>query len=144
MQQRATNELRLVKTFIDPLLSNFLLIVNEDDPDLAAIREAYLPETILAYISALHFAGTSYARDNLLESMELASVIAARGSDVAAAFQQSGRMRELLEAFASCSKALAIWATDSRKGSHQTTSKKLRTLGWSRELWSVQLEEEQP
>ena len=97
-----------------------------------------MPETILAYISALHFAGTTYARDNLLESMELSSVIAARGSDIATEFQRCGRMRELVEAFASCSKALAIWASDSRKSSHQATSKKLRSLGWSRALWSVQ------
>lgn len=38
------------------------------------IRAAYLPETILAYISALHFAGTGLSRDNLLECMELAAL----------------------------------------------------------------------
>ncbi len=75
------------------------------------------------------------SRDYLLECMELAAVIADKDSDVASEFIKCGRMKELLEAFASCSKALAIW-TSEKKGS-QTNSKKLKEKGWSRELWSV-------
>jgi nuclear pore complex protein Nup107 len=73
----------------------------------------------------------------LLECMELAAVIAEKGSDVAHEFLKSGRMKELVEAFASCSKALAIWTSDTKKGSKTTDSKKMRELGWSRELWSI-------
>jgi nuclear pore complex protein Nup107 len=106
------------------------------DRDFHLLRGAYIPETVLAYISSLHFAGTSMARDNLLECMDLAAVIAEKNSDIAHEFMKSGRMKELVEAFASCSKALAIWTSDNKKGS-QTSSKKIRELGWSRELWSV-------
>lgn len=106
------------------------------DEDFQALREAYIPETVLAYISSLHFAGTSLSRDSLLECMDLAAVIAEKNSDVAHEFLRSGRMKELVEAFASCSKALAIWTSDNKKGS-QTSSKKMRELGWSRELWSI-------
>jgi nuclear pore complex protein Nup107 len=98
------------------------------DNDLRELREAYIPETVLAYISSLHFAGTSLSRDHLLECMELAAVIAEKGSDVAQEFMRSNRMKELVEAFASCSKALAIWTSD-KKGS-QTNSKKIREMGW--------------
>ncbi|KAJ4295819.1 Nucleoporin nup84 [Collariella sp. IMI 366227] len=105
------------------------------DSDFQKLREAYIPETVLAYISCLHFAGTSLSRDNLLECMELAAVIAEKGSDVAQEFLRCGRMKELVEAFASASKALAICTSD-RKGS-QANSKKVREMGWSRELWSI-------
>lgn len=99
-----------------------------DDKVFRELREAYIPETVLAYISCLHFAGTSLSRDNLLECMELAAVIAEKGSDVAQEFMKCNRMKELVEAFASCSKALAIWTSD-KKGS-QTNSKKIREMGW--------------
>ncbi|KAK3945262.1 nuclear pore protein 84/107 [Diplogelasinospora grovesii] len=128
-------EVRVVKRCMQPVLKNWLLVVNEVDHDFQELRQAYIPETVLAFISCLHFAGTSLARDNLLECMELAAVIAEKGSDVAQEFVKCGRMKELVEAFASCSKALAIWTSD-KKGL-QTSSKKMREMGWSRELWSV-------
>jgi nuclear pore complex protein Nup107 len=131
---------------MQPVLKNWLLVSNEGrrtvilvavkgangatavDKDFRDLREAYIPETVLAYVSCLHFAGTSLSRDNLLECMDLAAVIAEKGSDVAKEFMKSNRMKELVEAFASCSKALAIWTSD-KKGS-QTNSKKIRELGW--------------
>ena len=60
--------------------------------------------------------------------MDLAGLIAEKGSDVAHEFMKSGRMKELLEAFAACGKALAIWTSD--KKASQTNSKKIRELGW--------------
>ena len=132
---------------MQPVLKNWLLVstqrrcsrhsptrspkadkVASADKDFQDLREAYIPETVITYISCLHFAGTSLSRDNLLECMELAAVIAEKGSDVAKEFMKCGRMKELVEAFASCSKALAIWTSD-KKGS-QTNSKKIRELGW--------------
>ena len=91
---------------------------------------------MLAYISCLHFAGTSLSRDHLLECMELSAVVAEKNSDVCHEFQKAGRLKELFESFTSCSKALAIWNSDAKK-SHHTNSKKMRELGWSRELWSI-------
>ncbi|KAL2158572.1 hypothetical protein VTH06DRAFT_4339 [Thermothelomyces fergusii] len=135
MWQHTSQEVRSAKACMQPVLKNWLLVSNEVDKDFQELREAYIPETVLAYISCLHFAGTSLSRDNLLECMELAALIAEKDSDVAKEFLRCGRMKELVEAFASCSKALAIWTSD-KKGS-QTNSKKIRELGWSRELWSV-------
>ncbi|KAK3996460.1 nuclear pore protein 84/107 [Cladorrhinum sp. PSN332] len=135
MWQHTSQEVRAAKACMQPVLKGWLLTTNDDDKDFKALREAYIPETVLAYISSLHFAGTSLSRDNLLECMDLAGLIAEKGSDVAHEFMKSGRMKELLEAFAACGKALAIWTSD-KKASH-TNSKKIRELGWSRELWSV-------
>lgn len=106
--------------------------VTDDFDDL---RQAYVPEVVLAYISALHYAGTTATRDNLMECMELAAQIADKEGDVAGLFIKAERMKELIEEFASASKALAIW-TGEKKGS-QSHPKKNRELGWSRELWSV-------
>lgn len=105
------------------------------DDDFTYLRDAYLPETIIGYVSVLHFAGTSLSRDNLLECMELASIIARKDADVAAVLMRAGRMKELVEGFANCSKALAI-SSNEKKG-HGGSSKKLREMGWTRELWSV-------
>lgn len=112
-----------------------LTLVTEGDSDLALLRQVYLPETVLAYVSTLHFAGTCLSRDYLLECMELASVVADKRSDIATCFAEARRMKELVEAFAMCSKALAVVSGD--KKSSGSSSKKLRETGWSRELWSV-------
>lgn len=105
------------------------------DPDFQALREAYIPETVLALVSSLHFAGATLSRDYFLECMELAAVVAEKGSTAAQEFVKAGRMKELVEAFASCSKALAIFASEKKATSKET--KKIRENGWSRELWSV-------
>lgn len=89
----------------------------------------------MAYISALHFAGTGLSRENLLECMELAALVAERESDLKDVFADAKRMTELVEAFAACSKALAI-ATGEKRPSG-SGSKKQREMGWSRDLWSV-------
>lgn len=99
------------------------------------LRQVYLPETVLAYVSTLHFAGTCLSRDYLLECMDLASVVADKDSDIAACFVEARRMKELVEAFALCSKALAVVTGDKKNSG--LSSKKLRETGWSRELWSV-------
>ncbi|KAF5025275.1 hypothetical protein F66182_2660 [Fusarium sp. NRRL 66182] len=118
------DEVNNAKNNMRPLLSNWLLVgIEEGDEELRELRRAYLPETVLAYISTLHFAGTGLSRDNLLECMELAAVIAERESDLAPIFQEVGRMKELVEVFAACSKALAISTGDKRATG--TSSKKL-------------------
>ncbi|KAK1639000.1 nuclear pore protein 84/107 [Colletotrichum phormii] len=128
------NEVKSVKEHVRPLLDGWLLC-EEEDKELQALREAYLPETLLAYVSTLHFAGTTLTRDNFLECMELAATIAEKGSDVAECFTKAKRMKELVECFAACSKALAV-ASGEKKAAN-SSSKKLREMGWSRDLWSV-------
>ncbi|KAF4338251.1 nuclear pore [Fusarium beomiforme] len=127
------DEVKNTKENIQPLLKNWLLVdIEEGDKELRDLRQAYLPETILAYVGTLHFAGTGLSRDNLLECMELASIIAERDSDLSIAFVEAGRMKELVEVFAASSKALAISTGEKRTAS--TGSKKLREMGWSRDL----------
>jgi nuclear pore complex protein Nup107 len=70
--------------------------------------------------------------------MELSTVIAAEGSDLADMFVEKGRMKELVAAFADNSRAL-LQANTPGKSRTGTASKKLRTLGWTRELWDIKL-----
>ncbi|KAI0484750.1 nuclear pore protein 84/107 [Xylariaceae sp. FL0804] len=129
------NDVKLVKSFIRPVLSNWLLESIEEDEDFGYLRDAYLPETIIGYVSVLHFAGTSMSRDNLLECMELASIIAKKDADVAAVLMKADRMKDIVDGFANCSKALAISSNAGKGGG--SSSKKMREMGWTRELWSV-------
>ncbi|GKT55517.1 nuclear pore complex protein NUP107 [Colletotrichum tofieldiae] len=127
------NEVKSAKEHVRPLLKNWLR--SQEDGELEALRDMYLPETLLAYISTLHFAGTTLTRDNFLECMELAATVAEKGSDVAECFMKANRMKELVECFAACSKALAI--ASGEKKAAGSSNKKLREIGWSRDLWSV-------
>ncbi|KAI1107666.1 nuclear pore protein 84/107 [Jackrogersella minutella] len=131
------HEVKVIKSFMRPILNNWLMESIEEDEDFTYLRDAYLPETIIGYVSVLHFAGTTLTRDNLLECMELASVIAKKDADVAKVIMKAGRMKELVEGFANCSKALAISSND-KKGPGGINSKRMmREHGWTRELWSV-------
>lgn len=67
--------------------------------------------------------------------MELATVVAERSSDLTSVFTDTKRMTELVEALAACSKALAI-ATGEKRATG-AGSKKLKEMGWSRDIWSV-------
>ncbi|KAI0176620.1 nuclear pore protein 84/107 [Pestalotiopsis sp. NC0098] len=128
--------IKYVKAFMVPILQNWLLERVDEDPDFDTLRDMYLPEVILGYVSVLHYGGTSLSRDSLLEAMELAAMIAEKDSDIAPVIMKSGRMKELVEAFANCSKALAINSEDKRKGSGGS-NKKFREMGWNKELWSI-------
>ncbi|KAI2616558.1 nuclear pore protein 84/107 [Hypoxylon sp. NC1633] len=131
------HKIKLLKSFMRPIMNNWLMESIEDDEDFTYLRDAYIPEMIIGYVSVLHFAGIALTRDNLLECMELASVIAKRDGDVAAVIVKAGRMKELLEGFANASKALAITSND-KKGTGGINSKRMmREHGWTRELWSV-------
>lgn len=145
------NEVKSAKEHVQPLLKQWLRgqgnwlqaqssranadCIPIEDEDLEALRDMYLPETLLAYVSTLHFAGTTLTRDNFLECMELAATVAEKDSDVADCFMKAARMKELVESFAACSKALAI--ASGEKKAAGSSSKKLREMGWSRDLWSV-------
>lgn len=86
-------------------------------------------------MSALQFAGVVVTRDYLLHCMELSAIVAKRDSDLAPTIVEGGRMKELVEALAACSKSLAI-ATGEKRGTGRG-DKKLRDMGWSRDVWSV-------
>ncbi|KAL8304404.1 hypothetical protein RB597_004400 [Gaeumannomyces tritici] len=134
--QSLSHNAKLIRGFMKPLLKDWLMTTQDYAKEFAQLRETYLPELVIGYASTLHAAGTSSTRDFLLECMDLAAHIAEENSDLAALLVRTGRMKELLESFASCSKALAIWTTDLKKG-QGPNSKKYRETGWSRELWTI-------
>lgn len=133
----AGRQVKSLKSFMQPCLRNWLVESIDDEDDFTLLRDMYLPEVMLGYVSVLHFAGTSMGRDNLLECMELAALIAEKDNDVQAVLMKNGRMVELVEAFANCSKALAVITSQEKKGGTGGSSKKMRELGWSRDLWTV-------
>ena len=112
-----------------------LVLTDDAMAEFELLREAYLPETILAYIHVLEFSGKSLTRDFLLTCMDLSVDIAKEGSDILALFEKTGRLQELVEAFASASKQLLILSSD--KKSTGSRSKKLRSKGWTHDLWSI-------
>lgn len=132
----------MAKIGMKPVLRGWLLESNteHDEYEFTQLRAAYLPDVVIAYVAALQYAGSQLTRENLLEAMDLAATIAERGSDIAALFMSTGRMTELVEAFASCSKALVAEPDKEKKKTGkagQTSAKKMREMGWSKELWSV-------
>ncbi|ORY66489.1 nuclear pore protein 84/107 [Pseudomassariella vexata] len=129
-------QVKLIKSFMQPLLRGWLKESIDEEEEFELLREMYLPEIILGYVSVLHFAGTSLSRDNLLECMELAALIAEKDSDIAGVLMKCGRMEELVKGFANGSKALAVSGGDKKVGGGGS-SKKMREMGWSRDLWSV-------
>ena len=69
-----------------------------------------------------------------MECMELSTILAAEDSDVLELFQNVGRTQELVEAFAHAGKSLLL--ITATKGA-SSKSKKIRTKGWTPELWTV-------
>lgn len=119
------------------LCTNVSVFGNDTDneaSELAEIRTAYLPEVVLAYNSVLHFAGHAISREMLLQCMQLAAVVAAQDSDVAACFNSAGRMSELVDAFAITSKSIL---KANEQGSKTSKGRKKSQHGETLELWTI-------
>jgi nuclear pore complex protein Nup107 len=116
--------------------SGYTNLERTDPDELLLLRKTYLPESILAYISTLQVAGRLLSRDLIMECMDLSSLIADEGSDLLELFVASERVGELVTFFAQAGQELLI--VTSQKTS-QSKSKKLRSKGWTPELWSVKL-----
>lgn len=72
-----------------------------------------------------------------MECMDLSALIAAEDSDLLELFDRTGRMHELVEAFAVAGKELLILTA--QKSGTGSKSKKLRARGWTPDIWSVTL-----
>lgn len=108
VKKNLITSLNEVREHMFPILEQDYLSQPMDDSEAAfldEIRKWYLPEIILAYNSVLDFAGHAISRSWLVECMNLAQVVATN-STITDAFTQSGRMRELVTAFALSSQAL--------------------------------------
>jgi nuclear pore complex protein Nup107 len=79
---------------------------DDEAADLIKIRNWYLPEIVVAYNAVLCAAAHMISRDHLLRSMELANDVANDKTGLAECFMESGRMRELVIAFAQSSETM--------------------------------------
>lgn len=98
----------------------------------------YLPEVVLAYNSVLHSAGHLLARDHLLQCMDLATIVAAEDSGLAECFTATGRLGELVTAFALSSKAI-LRLNEANSNKSMKGKKKGRT-GMDLGIWNVHAE----
>lgn len=106
-----------------------------EEPDFARIRQAYIPEVILAFDHILRLAGSILSRDNILECINLSTIVAGEDSDLAELFVNKGRMAELVDTFASDSLLLLVVTGPTKtKGG---VSRQLRKLGWKRDVWAL-------
>ncbi|KAE9376803.1 hypothetical protein N431DRAFT_401256 [Stipitochalara longipes BDJ] len=124
---------------IQPLLNGWLLTSPNEglQMEFKLLREAYLPETLLAYIVSLQFAGNVLTRDYLMECMELSALIAEENSDLLKLFIETGRMQELVEALAMASKSLLLVTSARQASGSRSSSKKMRLKGFTQSLWNV-------
>lgn len=99
---------------------------------LRAIREAYLPELVLAYNSALHSAAHLISRDHLLQSLDLATNVA-ENEELIRCFAATSRMGELVDAFALSSKTLLRLNEQAGKGAKKRRGRRGETLG----IWDI-------
>ncbi|KAI4263731.1 MAG: hypothetical protein L6R42_001127 [Xanthoria sp. 1 TBL-2021] len=91
-----------VEAHIQPLLRGWLQYSQDESEalELEQIREACLPEVLLAYTAILNYSSQYLSRSYLLKSMELGATIAAPDSDLAGCFVSSKRMPEMVDALA--------------------------------------------
>jgi nuclear pore complex protein Nup107 len=98
----------------------------EDDATWPLFR-TYYPEVVLAYLSVLLSGSFFIHRDSATKAMDLATLVADRERKwLRAAFLQSGRMSELVEALAYVSRAML------KLGEHDAGKTKPGKKRWSR------------
>jgi hypothetical protein len=108
MKRELRTALDVVIERIQPLFNHDYLCQPQDEMEgvlLHDLRNHYIPECILAYNSTLYLAGHFLTRGYLVECMDLAQAVATNPM-LTAAFVESGRMKELVKAFALDSQAL--------------------------------------
>ena len=130
----------LEETIIEfrPIFEPGFLCHPNDDAEavvLERIRNHYLPDCILAYNSVLFFAGHAISRSWLVQCMELAQKVA-QSQNLTRAFVASGRMRELVHAFAVDSQAL-LQANEQGHNRGKPTKKEKGI-----DIWQVQWKED--
>lgn len=114
-----------------------LLVIEAEASRLRAIRHAYLPEIILAYLSALQSSAFLLTRENFVYAMDLAASVAAEeNEELSKCFVESGRMAELVEGFAQVSKVMLKVGAGEGKGRARHEKKR----GWEGEtlrIWDL-------
>ena len=106
--------------------------LDEESEDFLRIRSLYLPEIVIAYNTVLCTAGHMISRDELLTSMDLASIVANERFGLTEAFVEAGRMKELVRSFAETSKVM-LKLNESGKARKDKRSRQGRTLA----IWEI-------
>ena len=155
MSARSVSNLSLVRTMkrdlrkalddlrpaMQPLFHTDFLCQPQDDTEAVLLRELrnhYIPDCILAYNSVLYFAGHYISRAWLVECMELAQLVA-QVPMLTKAFVESGRMKELVRAFAVDSQRLII-----ANESVGSKVKKIKSDKGNSEIWKVTWKDKGP
>lgn len=141
-KRRLTIALTNVDEAMRPLLEeNFLdrPFDEIENLDLTDIRNHYLPECILAYNSALYFAGHAISRQRLTQCMDLAQKIA-KTESLTQVFVASGRMSELVEAFAHDSQALLSAQELRKKGRNRSAKRPPPGATQNPDIWQIKWE----
>ena len=99
-----------------------------------ALRDQFLPELLMAYISTLNFYGHAISRDYLVECMDLVACVAdeARGKHIVETLMRVGRMTEFVELVTRVSREMVGGNEMITKGT-QKRKKSAQKLA----LWSV-------
>ncbi|KAL8781929.1 MAG: hypothetical protein Q9203_000543 [Teloschistes exilis] len=114
----------LLESTLKPLLHGWL----QDPQDeiealqLEQIRNACLPEVILAYITVLNYSAHYISREYLLKALDVGAAIAAKDSDMARCFAATRRMPELLDVLAVTSKNMLV-AEEFGQGNKRVSAK---------------------
>ncbi|KAL8920001.1 MAG: hypothetical protein Q9172_004695 [Xanthocarpia lactea] len=113
-----------VEAHVQPLLHGWLQYSHDDSEavEFEQIREACLPEVLLAYTAILNYSAQYLSRSYLLKSMELGASIAAPDSDLAGCFMSSKRMPEMVDALAVTSMNMLV-AEEYGIGNKKTSAK---------------------
>lgn len=130
LKKQLREALQLLIDAMQPVLEEDFLNEPYDEDErfaLDIIRNHYVPECVLAYNSALYFAGHALTRQHLVQCMELAQQVAQTKS-LTNAFVASKRMQELVTAFALDSQAL-LRANEAGGGSGKGKSAKRHSSG---------------
>lgn len=101
-----------------------LLTIDAGDEalQLEQIRNACLPEVLLAYIAVLNYSAQYVSREYLVKSLEVGAAIVAKDSDLSSCFVATGRMAELVDALAITSANMLV-AEEYGKGSKKISAK---------------------
>ncbi|KAI9750668.1 MAG: hypothetical protein M4579_006364 [Chaenotheca gracillima] len=128
-----------VMASMQPLLHGWLLDLPNDKhlADVVVIRERYLPELVLAYVSVIQLAGHVLSREILTQNLNLATIIAAEDSDLLPCFQKSGRLPELVTALATTSKAILKAGEEKSMGAAKTGGRMKRGGGETLGIWNI-------
>jgi nuclear pore complex protein Nup107 len=139
---------------MEPLFHDFLTHTEDptDDERFRAMREAYLPDMIIGYITALTFAGTFLSREHFLKCLELSSIITSdENKELVEALQKTKRVYLLVHTLGMANRQLLrmneMAMKNGEEGSGKTRASKRRKVsggnwrsdeGRTLELWNVE------